>query len=342
MSTNSHQIYHPVLATRHLYAVAIELGVPSFDILVGTQLRPIDLAESSRMISAEEEIIVLRNILMHYPDATKLGALTGQRFDVANLGLLGFAVTASATIRELIEITLRFFTLTMLHVSIVITENPDSVSLEFRSEHISPDIKKFFLTRDFIGIISTVTPFLAPLLTKYGSKITITTQLDKKIIEPLVRNLPINIHFGGYFNGAEFPIEMLDTPLPQADSLTVDACVTQCEEILQKLHSSEGIAAQVRLKFIENPSLAPCLDDVAQSLHLHSRTLRRRLAEENTSWRRISNEVRSALAVELLLQVGLSVEQVARRLGYSETSAFSRAFASWYGLSPREYRMQMT
>jgi AraC-like DNA-binding protein len=48
--------------------------------------------------------------------------------------------------------------------------------------------------------------------------------------------------------------------------------------------------------------------------------------------------VRATLAAELLSHVGLTVEQVARRLGYAETAAFNHAFARWYGLAPNEYR----
>jgi AraC-like DNA-binding protein len=47
--------------------------------------------------------------------------------------------------------------------------------------------------------------------------------------------------------------------------------------------------------------------------------------------------VRATLAIELLSQVGLTVEQVARRLGYAETAAFDNAFSRWYG-APNEYR----
>ncbi|HEX3285487.1 MAG TPA: helix-turn-helix domain-containing protein [Mycobacterium sp.] len=59
---------------------------------------------------------------------------------------------------------------------------------------------------------------------------------------------------------------------------------------------------------------------------------------ESTSFRALTNDVRATLAAELLSQVGLSVEQVARRLGYAETAAFNHAFSRWFGLAPNEYR----
>ena len=82
----------------------------------------------------------------------------------------------------------------------------------------------------------------------------------------------------------------------------------------------------------------PDLDQAAETLHLHPRTLRRHLKSEGTSWRALTNEVRSTLAAELLSHVGLSVEELADRLGYSETAAFTRAFIRWFGVPPSTYR----
>ena len=82
----------------------------------------------------------------------------------------------------------------------------------------------------------------------------------------------------------------------------------------------------------------PSFDAVAASLHMHARTLRRRLAEEGNTFRALTNDVRATLATELVSQVGLTVEQVARRLGYAETAAFNHAFSRWFGIAPNEYR----
>jgi AraC-like DNA-binding protein len=70
------------------------------------------------------------------------------------------------------------------------------------------------------------------------------------------------------------------------------------------------------------------------------RTLRRHLVAEGTSFQELRDEVREQLAVELLGDLGLSVTEVARRLGYAETSAFSHAFKRWRGVSPRTFQQQ--
>ena len=72
--------------------------------------------------------------------------------------------------------------------------------------------------------------------------------------------------------------------------------------------------------------------------HVDPRTLRRQLAAEGTTFKAITDEIREALAVELLTAGGLSLEQVASRLGYHDAAGFSRAFRRWTGATPGTYR----
>ena len=75
-------------------------------------------------------------------------------------------------------------------------------------------------------------------------------------------------------------------------------------------------------------------EEVAAALHMSVRTLRRHLDEEGTSYRAVVEQTREHLAEELLGTAGLSVEEVARRIGYSEASSVVHAFRRWKGLTP--------
>ncbi|MGB5621878.1 MAG: helix-turn-helix transcriptional regulator, partial [Gammaproteobacteria bacterium] len=78
--------------------------------------------------------------------------------------------------------------------------------------------------------------------------------------------------------------------------------------------------------------------EVADRLHLSERSLRRRLAAESTSYRKLLNQVRETLARAYLLDTGLRVEEIAERLGYSDAANFSHAFRRWTGTSPGRFR----
>jgi AraC-like DNA-binding protein len=130
---------------------------------------------------------------------------------------------------------------------------------------------------------------------------------------------------------------MLDEPLPQADGHTLELCVAQCDVLMQRNEQRRGITAVVRTKLFRDSGRFPTLPDVAAELDLHPWTLRRQLAEEGTSFRALLNEARATLAVDLLCNVGLTVEEVSKRLGYGDTSTFCHAFKRWHGASPSGY-----
>lgn len=83
---------------------------------------------------------------------------------------------------------------------------------------------------------------------------------------------------------------------------------------------------------------APGFAEVAAGLHLSSRSLHRRLSEEGTSFRRIRERLRRDQALQRLENTKQSVAAIAEALGYSEPSAFFRAFVGWTGVSPTLYR----
>lgn len=82
------------------------------------------------------------------------------------------------------------------------------------------------------------------------------------------------------------------------------------------------------------------MESLAAQLHMTSRTLRRRLDAEGTSFRQLQDEVLGTLAEELLRSTALRLEEIAERLGYGEVSNFIHAFKRWKGVSPGQFRRE--
>lgn len=333
------QIRRPVVAARQLCAVAAEMGMAIADVLAGTSLTHADLDEPEGDVSTADEITMARNVLRLANDPAGIGVAVGTRINLTNLGMFGFAAMACGTLRELISVGLRFFSLSTLHVSIELSEGPADCEIVLDANHLPADVRRFFVERDIAGVVATVPAFVHPVLAGYVDRIRVELAAGEEYLRPLLDSVAIrDVAFDRDRSVIRAPRQMLDEPLPQADSHTLDVCVAECERILERRQRRHGLAAQVRSQLLSAPGEMPGLDAVAASLHLHPRTLRRRLADEGTSFRAITNDVRSTLATELLSQVGLTVEQVARRLGYAETAAFNHAFVRWYGVAPHEYR----
>ena len=82
------------------------------------------------------------------------------------------------------------------------------------------------------------------------------------------------------------------------------------------------------------------LADLASQLHRSPRTLQRHLGEQGLSFQQLLDDTRRQLAEGYLQDAQLPLSEIAALLGFSEQSAFSRAFAKWHGLSPLRWRQQ--
>ena len=82
----------------------------------------------------------------------------------------------------------------------------------------------------------------------------------------------------------------------------------------------------------------PGLAEVAAQLGISPRTLQRRLTGMNLSHSQLVNQTRITTACQRLAQRDVHISEIAREIGFATPSAFSRAFQSWTGTSPRDFR----
>jgi AraC-like DNA-binding protein len=98
------------------------------------------------------------------------------------------------------------------------------------------------------------------------------------------------------------------------------------------------VARRVREVLAGSLAQSPSLEEVAARLNMSARTLHRRLHQEGTRFRAVRDALRREVALERLQKTKRSVADIASELGYSEPSAFFRAFQGWTGGAPSTYR----
>ena len=110
-----------------------------------------------------------------------------------------------------------------------------------------------------------------------------------------------------------------------------------------KAGASEEIEDRVRKAIRGSLSWQDCsIEEVSASLSVAPRTLQRQLQQRGTKFSRLLEEVRIDAARRHLTESRLSLTQLAAILGYSELSAFSRAFHRWHGQSPQQWQRSRT
>jgi AraC-like DNA-binding protein len=136
-----------------------------------------------------------------------------------------------------------------------------------------------------------------------------------------------------------FSRDLLAMPFLSADPSLQAILEARVQAMLQKLPRGEAVTDGVRrLLTGELCNGEPSLLHIAPQLHMSPRTLHRRLENEGTSFRQVLAEVRRELAARHLIERRLAVGEIAFLLGFSEPSAFHRAFKRWTGHAPLAYR----
>lgn len=132
----------------------------------------------------------------------------------------------------------------------------------------------------------------------------------------------------------------LRTPLLAGDDAHLRHLIDEANRVLPD--DREVLADRVRrivLASLRNGELA--IDDVSERLGTSTRTLQRWLREQGRSFHEVVAEVRSVTARRYVGDPTITLTEAAARLGYSELSAFSRAFRRWTGESALEYRRRL-
>lgn len=137
-----------------------------------------------------------------------------------------------------------------------------------------------------------------------------------------------------------FPAAVLGMPLRQPDPGLVHMLEAQVQASAAALPNlSSDLLEDIRRLMSRNLfSGDPALELVARELHISGRTLRRRLAESGWNFRSLLENIRQRMAEDYLRDARLTLPEVALLLGYSEQSAFNRAFRRWTGMTPKRWR----
>ncbi|MGH4032422.1 AraC family transcriptional regulator [Actinomycetota bacterium Odt1-20B] len=153
------------------------------------------------------------------------------------------------------------------------------------------------------------------------------------------------VRFGAARTEAAFDAHWLDAPLVRDESELREMLRRAPFELLSRREYGTTVAEQVRRALVQSlrdsPRL-PSLGDVAGRLAVSPATLRRRLAQESTSYQQLKDAVRRDAAIAGLAEGREPIADLAARLGFSEDTAFHRAFRRWTGTTPGAYRQVNT
>ncbi len=154
------------------------------------------------------------------------------------------------------------------------------------------------------------------------------------------RLLGVKPLFNAQVNGILFPSELLSQPLEAADP-ALHQLMRQHLDTLQGLSERElpDYVSSILRNHLDQGRVT--VDTVAKYMATSRRTLQRRLAECGTSFQTVLDQTRQNMAQHYLRDSSLQMTQLADLLGYSDLSAFSRAFTRWFGVPPSQWSQDL-
>ncbi len=160
-----------------------------------------------------------------------------------------------------------------------------------------------------------------------------------KEYSPLYYGAPISFDHG--YASIKFPARYLNTAISQTAE-TLDEYLKRTNlSLLYQPKNYRVISDQVRQwleRNIKQGNYRATLREASEHFQLSQQVMHRRLMAENLSFKEIKMQTRRDIAIKLLFEGSYKIEEIAILVGFSEPSAFIRAFKSWTGQTPRNYR----
>lgn len=144
--------------------------------------------------------------------------------------------------------------------------------------------------------------------------------------------------FGQSTNKLLFDSQWLDGTPSLGNEITYSTVVSLCDAQIQEFQLHRGLVGEVLQLLMKSLMRPTSFQDVARNLSMSTRTLRRKLRDENSSFRQLVDELLRDMAIRYFRDTDLTVEDVAEALGFSDAANFRKAFRRWTKATPHEFK----
>lgn len=326
-------------STSELWAivtVAAERGIDVERCLVGTLLNLDTLCHRRARVSFTQHVEIQRRLDLLLPD--KLWAVhAGARLHLTSFGIVGYALLASDNLASALALADSLGPLLNLKHRIRVERRGGVASLQMQQGYLLPDdVRAACEVVEVYKLVNLLNDILGDRFRP--EEIRLAHGVDQASAEALRVRLRCPVSTGAAFSEIRFADGLLDTRLPQSDPATCRTSVDVCRHQMEELSRFDGTAGRIRALLEGCVDEPPGMAEVARSLCMSPRSLRRRLETEGTSFHEIVDGLRRSMAERFLTTTDLTTEAIAERLGYGDAANFRHAFKRWTGTAPRQYR----
>ena len=310
-----------------------ELGVPVHEVLRKAGL-PQDLFQQTRVLVSTEELFALWHAVESVSGDPLIGLRLGVETRTERFHPMGIAALSTENFVEAVKHMARFKKLTVPE-EIVSSMNDGEFSINFRWLQAVEAEPRALTDHCFAWMVT---------IAQHGTGKPVTP-LRVEYIQPRSNVRAMERHFGCPVtsgvsrNAIVFRAEDATLPFVTRNMELLDMLAPQFDEQM-KLQKAEDSFIELVRRAIQDrlTGQRPSIEVVARALHMSSRTLQRRLQEGGWSFQRVLDESRHQMARYYLSNSALELNEAAYLLGFQDPNSFGRAFRSWEGVPPGDWR----
>jgi len=332
------QIYAPYKIAALVETLG-EQGITAEACLAGTGLTLNDVYDPDTRTSVRQYILVCQNAVTLCSDpATPFRV--GKRMHLSAYGMYGYALICSPTVRDFFDLGVKYHRLATPTATIEWREDKDSavwVFPETRGLTTSDKVRQFLLEQQLTQHVTHIQDVVSATCFPHKICVAHPPPAHAALYEEY---LHCSVQFSASVSEIYYDRTILEQKPQLAHRITSTLLQGTCDRLIGQVKTSSGVAGEVYQLLMQGPGQFVNMEEVASKLNMTSRTLRRKLDADETTFAKISDDVRYSLASEYLRTTSMSIEDIATALGFSDAANFRHAFKRWSGKTPSAFRIQ--
>ena len=310
-----------------------ELNVPIPPVLRAAGL-PRDLFEQRRILVSTSELFALWRAIESISADPLIGLKLGVETKTERFHPMAIAALSTANLVAAFEHMARFKKLSA----------PEEILLHLGEEEFRVAYRWLLAVEDEPRALTDYCFAWTLSLARHGTDVAVKPLRVEYVQTPknvrmLERHFGCPIVSGAPANGIVFRAADANAPFVTRNADLFDLLAPQFEQQLKEYKEEDSFIELVRGAIQDRlVGHRPAVDVVARALHVSPRTLQRRLQEAGSSYQRVLDEARHAMARYYLSNSTLELNEAAYLLGFEDPNSFGRAFRMWEGVPPSDWR----
>jgi len=321
---------------KFIVGVLSKNGISERTLLKDTNIAPLDLADCNYKINKEQIIPFYRNVLaLQVPN---ISVLLGSGINVNDYGLYGCTLLCCKGLQSTLEYAIRYHSLATKTVNMsLILDNKNELAC-FRLEDLlhAEDLIEFNIELQCAIVLSLIRQCL-------DDKNFVFDEMRLSFKKPknhqlFAAHFECPVTYQHKYSELVLSNSKLKLATPRSNPFAMPLLLDQCDLVLNSIAAKNEFLITINQWVAANMHKELCAQELASYLCITERTLRRRLSEQNTSFRSIVQELRCEAAKKLILATEITIEDVGYSIGFSDVSNFRAAFKKWTGKTPSSLR----